>query len=87
MSTENDFVTAQARVKQLSKSPSTAALLELYSLYKQATLGDVSGARPEALDFKARAKYDAWATRKGTSRADAMAAYVALVDKLTRQHA
>ena len=87
MSTENDFVAAQARVKLLSRPPSNAQLLELYSLYKQATLGDVTGQRPEPLDFKARAKFDAWATRKGTTRAAAMAAYVSLVDKLTRQHA
>ena len=37
------FEDAQTRVKQLSKSPSTDDLLELYALYKQATSGDVSG--------------------------------------------
>jgi diazepam-binding inhibitor (GABA receptor modulating acyl-CoA-binding protein) len=80
------FEAAQVRVKQLPRAPATDELLELYSLYKQATLGDVAGKRPEPLDFKARAKYDAWATRKSMRRDDAMAAYVALVAKLTQKY-
>jgi len=76
------FEDAQVRVKQLSKSPSTDELLELYALYKQATAGDVSGSRPGMLDMKGRAKYDAWAKKKGTTKDDAMTKYVALVDRL-----
>jgi acyl-CoA-binding protein len=76
------FEDAQVRVKQLSKSPSTDDLLELYALYKQATAGDVSGSRPGMLDMKGRAKYDAWAKKKGTSKDDAMTRYVGLVDRL-----
>ncbi len=77
------FEDAQARVKQLSKSPSNDDLLELYALYKQATAGDVSGSRPGMLDMKGRAKYDAWAKKKGISKDDAMTKYVAVVDRLT----
>jgi acyl-CoA-binding protein len=76
------FEDAQARVKQLSKAPSTDDLLELYALYKQATTGDVSGSRPGMLDMKGRAKFDAWTKKKGTSKDDAMTKYVALVDRL-----
>lgn len=76
------FEDAQVRVKQLSKSPSTDDLLELYALYKQATAGDVSGSRPGMLDMKGRAKYDAWAKKKGLGKDDAMTKYVALVDRL-----
>lgn len=76
------FEDAQIRVKQLSKTPSTDDLLELYALYKQATVGDVTGSRPGMLDMKGRAKYDAWSKKKGTSKEDAMAEYVALVDRL-----
>ncbi|MDF2696424.1 MAG: Acyl-CoA-binding protein [Labilithrix sp.] len=76
------FEDAQTRVKQLSSSPSTDDLLELYALYKQATVGDVSGSRPGMLDMKGRAKYDAWAKKKGTAKDDAMTKYVALVDRL-----
>ena len=76
------FAEAQERVKRLSRSPDTDALLELYALYKQASAGDVAGGRPGALDFKGRAKWDAWAKRKGMAREAAMEAYVALVDRL-----
>jgi diazepam-binding inhibitor (GABA receptor modulating acyl-CoA-binding protein) len=86
MSISDDFTAAQDRVKRLSRAPATDELLELYSLYKQATLGDAQGKRPEALDFKGRAKFDAWNARKGTGRDDAMKAYVALVANLTRQY-
>jgi acyl-CoA-binding protein len=86
MSIGDDFVAAQARIKKLTKFPGNDQLLALYSLYKQANFGDVKGERPEPLDFRARAKYDAWATRKAMTRDAAMTAYVALVDKLIRKH-
>jgi diazepam-binding inhibitor (GABA receptor modulator, acyl-CoA-binding protein) len=76
------FEEAQARVKTLKTAPSTDQLLELYALYKQGSGGDVSGSRPGMLDLKGRAKYDAWAKKKGMSKDAAMAAYVALVDRL-----
>jgi diazepam-binding inhibitor (GABA receptor modulator, acyl-CoA-binding protein) len=82
MALEDDFQTAQGRVKQLARTPSAEQLLALYSLYKQATLGDVTGARPGMLDFKGRAKYDAWAARRGTEKGQAMTAYVELVQRL-----
>jgi diazepam-binding inhibitor (GABA receptor modulating acyl-CoA-binding protein) len=76
------FEDAQSRVKQLSKTPDNETLLELYALYKQATSGDATGKRPGMMDFKGRAKFDAWSGRKGMAREAAMTAYVALVDKL-----
>ncbi len=80
MSIAEEFAEAQVRVKTLSEAPSTDKLLELYALYKQATVGDVEGKRPGMLDLKGRAKYDAWAGKKGTAREAAMEAYVALVN-------
>jgi acyl-CoA-binding protein len=79
---EARFTDAQARVKTLTKAPSNDDLLELYAFYKQATSGDVSGSRPGMMDFKGRAKFDAWATKKGTAKDAAMTKYVALVDRL-----
>ena len=73
---------AQARVKTLTQAPSTSELLELYALYKQGSIGDVEGKRPGMLDLKGRAKWDAWAGKKGQTRDQAMEAYVALVDRL-----
>ena len=81
-SAKDKFDEAKARVEKLPKRPSNDQLLDLYAFYKQATEGDVSGSRPGMLDLKGRAKYDAWAGRKGLSKDDAMKKYVALVDKL-----
>jgi len=77
------FDTAVADVQRLSAKPDNATLLALYGLFKQATMGDVKGDRPEGFDFVAAAKFDAWDGRRGMSRDDAMASYVALVAKLT----
>jgi acyl-CoA-binding protein len=84
MALEEDFRSAQERVKTLKTRPSNDALLELYSLFKQATEGDVQGKRPGMLDLKGRAKYDAWAGRKGVGREAAMQQYVALVERLLK---
>jgi acyl-CoA-binding protein len=86
MSIETDFADAQVKVKKLSRTPSNDELLELYSLYKQGSVGDVQGSRPGMLDFKGRAKYDAWAARKGTTKESAMTAYVALVGRLAQKY-
>lgn len=41
--------------------------LEVYSLYKQGLIGDVNTQRPGMLDFKGKAKWDAWSGKKGMS--------------------
>ncbi|MDY7224942.1 acyl-CoA-binding protein [Hyalangium rubrum] len=84
MALAEDFKAAQERVKTLSTRPSNDTLLELYALFKQGTEGDVQGKRPGMLDLKGRAKYDAWAGRKGLSRDAAMQQYVQLVDRLLK---
>ena len=78
----DQFKDAKARVERLPSRPSNDRLLDLYGLFKQATEGDVSGSRPGMLDLKGRAKFDAWAKRKGVPKDDAMKQYVALVDAL-----
>lgn len=74
------FADAQARIKPVT-GLGNDVLLELYAFYKQATTGDVSGSRPGMMDRKGRAKYDAWAKRKGMTKDAAMEAYIALVGK------
>jgi len=77
-----DFSEAQAKVKTLSSKPSNDQLLQLYSLFKQGSLGDASGKRPGMLDPVGRAKFDAWKKLGGTSKEDAQQRYVDLVEKL-----
>ena len=82
MDIESLFQEAVTRSKELPEKPSTSDLLSLYSLYKQANQGDVTGDRPVGFDFKAIAKYDAWAELKGKSAKEAMEEYIELVEKL-----
>ena len=82
MALEEEFRAASQEVQKLSRRPENTDLLGLYGLFKQATEGNVSGNRPGILDIKGRAKYDAWASRKGMTPEAAMAAYIAFVRKL-----
>lgn len=76
------FTQAQSDVKTLAERPDNQTLLQLYSLFKQATDGDVQGERPGMMDFINRAKYDAWEKLKGMSAEQAMQTYVDVVNKL-----
>jgi len=87
MALQDDFQAAITRSQQLTKRPSNEELLDLYALFKQASEGDVSGDRPGGFDFKAIAKFDAWAGKKGQSKEDAMHAYIKLVETLQQQYA
>jgi len=71
----------------LNTKPGNDKLLELYGLYKQATVGDVNIAQPWAVQMEARAKWDAWNARKGLSQETARAEYVALVQQLEQADA
>lgn len=60
------------------KSMSDDELLNLYSLFKQATQGDNTTSQPWAVQFEARAKWNAWTAHKGKSREQAQHEYVQL---------
>ena len=76
------FEQAAADSKILPSKPSNETLLNLYSLFKQATEGDVNGETPNAFDFVAKAKYESWSSLKGKSKEVAMQEYINLVNKL-----
>lgn len=83
MDLKNMFEQAVSESKSLSDRPSNDTLLQLYSLYKQATEGDVASGPPaNPFDFVAKAKYEAWAGMKGKTKDAAMKEYVQLVEKL-----
>jgi diazepam-binding inhibitor (GABA receptor modulator, acyl-CoA-binding protein) len=86
MSTSAEFEAAQQRVKTLKSTPGPDELLQLYALFKQGTQGDVTGSRPGMLDFKGRAKFDAWEKQKGLAREAAQKAYVELVATLEARY-
>ena len=76
------FDTAVADSKELSQRPDNATLLKLYALYKQASAGDVTEAKPGFGDMVGRAKWDAWNGLKGTPADAAMQQYIDLVGSL-----
>ncbi len=77
------FEQAATDSKNLSDRPSNDTLLQLYSLYKQATDGDVNTDPPaNPFDFVAKAKYEAWTSLKGKPQETAMQEYVNLINKL-----
>lgn len=86
-SLKEQFEAAVSRSQSLTKRPSNEELLQLYALFKQATEGDVAGDRPGGFDFKAIAKYDAWAEVKGKNTDTAMQDYIQLVERLVQQYA
>ncbi len=79
------FDTAVERVKNEKRSDGKVSTndekLQIYSLFKQATQGDVVGSQPWAVQIEARAKWDAWNNLKGMNKADAMAEYVKVVEQ------
>ena len=83
MELKEQFEAAVATSKQLPSKPSNDILLQLYSLYKQATTGDADDDGPSnPFDFVGKAKHEAWAEQKGKSADTAMHEYITLIEKL-----
>ena len=73
MELQQQFEQAAANSKTLNAKPDNETLLNLYSLYKQATEGDASESGPaNAFDFVAKFKHEAWAKLKGVTKENAM---------------
>jgi diazepam-binding inhibitor (GABA receptor modulating acyl-CoA-binding protein) len=79
------FDAAVSAVQDLSTTPDNTTLLELYSYYKQATVGKCNISQPWAVQVKARAKWDAWDTLGNMSKKTAMQKYVELVNRLVTE--
>merc|ERR1712135_162141 len=76
------FNTAAEEAKTLAAQPSNEEMLQLYALFKQASVGDCNTTRPGMLDLKGKAKWDAWNAKKGMAKDAAEAEYIELVEKL-----
>jgi len=77
-----EFTKAAEDVKKVKTKPTDNEMLELYGLYKQATVGDINTDRPGMFDFTGKAKWDAWSSRKGLSKEDAEKQYIAVVKRI-----
>jgi acyl-CoA-binding protein len=77
------FEQAVKESKSLTERPNNEMLLNLYSLYKQATEGDNTTEAPTNIfDFVAKAKHSTWEALKGTTKENAMQQYIDLVKKI-----
>jgi acyl-CoA thioester hydrolase len=79
---EEKFEAAKKRVLDLPERPSNEKMLEIYSLAKQAEIGDINIEKPAMFDFVAAAKFNSWSKKKGITKEDAMQQYIDLVEKL-----
>jgi acyl-CoA-binding protein len=83
MELQQQFEQAVAESKTLSSKPSNEILLQLYSLFKQSTEGDVNTEAPSnPFDFVGKAKHDAWSGLRGIIKEVAMQQYIDLVKQL-----
>ena len=69
------------KTKELTGVPSDRRL-EMEALFKQSTIGDNNSEKPGLLDFKGNAEYNAWESKRGMSRTDAMSEYPKMVKEL-----
>ncbi|XP_017280552.1 acyl-CoA-binding domain-containing protein 7 [Kryptolebias marmoratus] len=76
MTLEAEFKTIADNVKKVKTQPTNDELLTLYGLYKQAIVGDVNTDKPGMMDPTGKAKWEAWESRKGMSKDDAMSSYI-----------
>lgn len=79
---EKRFEEATVSVKTLTDKPDNKTLLELYALYKRATVGVNDTSKPWAVQLEARAKWDAWKSKDALTVEEAMEAYIKLVNTL-----
>ena len=83
MNLQEQFQNAVADSKNLKEKPSNETLLQLYSLFKQSTEGDINTEPPSnPFDFVNKAKYEAWSGLQGKTKEEAMQEYIKLVDRL-----
>jgi diazepam-binding inhibitor (GABA receptor modulating acyl-CoA-binding protein) len=79
---DNLFEIAVNEVNGLKIRPSDDFLLNLYGLYKQSIEGNNRSPKPSILDFKGKAKWNAWNIQKGKGKNTSKKQYIQLVNNL-----
>ena len=87
MSLADEFEKSADEIKnKVNKTLTDDELKEIYALYKQATVGDVNIEKPGMMDLRGNAKWEAWSSKKGISKEDAMKKYVDRAKELKEKH-
>lgn len=80
-----EFNKAKEQLGLLKEDPGNMVKLQLYALFKQATVGVCNAKKPSMVDFVGKAKYDAWNKLGQMSKDDAQLEYIKLVNKLSAE--
>ncbi|KAL4617084.1 acyl-CoA-binding domain-containing protein 7 [Arapaima gigas] len=86
MSLQAEFEQIAEDVKKVKTRPADQELLDLYGLYKQVIVGDINTEKSGMFDMKGKAKWEAWNSRAGMSKDDAMTAYIALAKGIVNKY-
>ncbi|XP_073838959.1 acyl-CoA binding protein 2 [Musca autumnalis] len=86
MSLDEQFNAAAESIKTMTKRPTDEEFLELYALFKQATVGDNTTDKPGMLDLKGKAKWEWWNKQKGKSQEAAKKEYIEFAAKLVAKY-
>lgn len=79
--TSSEFLAAAKAMRAAELTLPTVTQLQLYALYKQATVGDAPALSSSVIDLAARAKWQAWDRLRGTSEVEAANEYIAVVSR------
>jgi diazepam-binding inhibitor (GABA receptor modulating acyl-CoA-binding protein) len=82
----DQFNIAANTVKKINRNATDEELLELYSWYKQATIGDVNTTEPLFINFSENKKWNAWKDKKGNNIYTSEVAYINVVNKLIKKY-
>ncbi len=86
MGNSKEFLVAAETVKKLSSTPNNNEMIELYGLYKQATVGDINIEKPGFLNFKEVTKWEAWNKCKGMDQYNSEVKYIMFVNQLIQKY-
>ena len=74
-----DNIIEAVKIGSVDFQPNNQQKLKLYGFFKQATLGDVKGECPSAIQMVERAKWMAWSAIKGMDSNKAMESYIKII--------
>jgi len=80
------FTNASNTVKKLNRNASDDELLELYSWYKQATIGNVNIKEPSFINFSENKKWHAWKSKWDNDVYSSEVAYITCANKLIKKY-
>ena len=82
----NEFKLAANTIKKIKVKPNDTELSELYSLYKQATIGDINIPSPWFSISEDGVKWNAWNSKKGLTSYESEVKYITLVNTLIKKY-